>query len=271
MEVGSWVQKFRDDLLATEATLRPLVRRVHHDPPPRGERLTTWQGRMGCGITIGADEARTLLRAAMPVPVASRHKREPHAELVAALASFAAGLLDLNDPTAGPRTMAGACDLIEALRAWVARMRWHEATAAAGVRWGVDPSAPAFPNAHYPATDPADVPNLFDLPRSAMQPGPAGGRRNGADVPVVTDGKPLIAALKSAKRRAAREAADGQLSLFLPLPGRTAESGRNTGTGRTPVLVPPAGAETGGAAAPDARLDMPAAVARQPRALKGIG
>jgi hypothetical protein len=192
MQVAAWIDQLRDQLLVTETELRRLVRRHHYDPPPPGATLSTRGARGGRGITIAEHEARTLLRAAMPVPMAAKHKRETHAAMVAALASFAAQLLDLNDPYAGPRTVDGALDLAESLRAWAARMRWHQATAEAGAQW----PAPVAVTQLLRQRTGQDVPALFDTPAAAAPP--------------------------PSRRKPPRRAAEAQLALLLPLPGRAA-------------------------------------------------
>jgi hypothetical protein len=190
MQVAAWIDQLRDQLLATETELRRLVRRHHYDPPPLGTTLSTRAARGGRGITIGEHEARTLLRAAMPAPMAAKHKREAHADMVAALASFASQLLDLSDPFAGPQTVDGALDLADALKAWAARMRWHQATAAAGASW----PAPVSVTKIMRQSTGQDVPGLFDAPAAVM---PAKPRRKAPPPPAAAQG-----------------------SLLLPLPGR---------------------------------------------------
>jgi hypothetical protein len=138
-----FVDQLRIDLLAVEAQLRPLIRRLHYDPaarwPHRTEPLRT---RHGHEITISGHEARTLLRGAIPFPMTTRPRHERHAELVAALATFAAELHGLNIPQAGDTAIAAGLDLVHALKAWIARMRWTAATAAAGTQWPA-PKQPA--------------------------------------------------------------------------------------------------------------------------------
>jgi hypothetical protein len=210
MQAPAWIDQFRDQLLETEAELRRLVRRHHHDKPPPGTTFSTRGARGGQGITIGAHEARTLLRAAMPVPMAVRHKRDGHADMLAALAGFAAQLLDLNDPYAGPQTVAGALDLADSLRAWAARMRWHQATAEAGAKW------------------PAPLP-IIELTR----------QQTSHDVPALFDAPAAAAAPARPRPKPRRQPADPQMSLLLPLPGRDRPASKSAterpDTARTPA------------------------------------
>jgi hypothetical protein len=203
MPVPAWIDQLRDQLLATEAELRRLVRKHHHDPPPIGSTLQTRGARGGRGITIGTHEARTLLRAAMPVPMAARHKREAHAAMVAALAGFAAQLLDLNDPYAGPGTIAGALDLADSLHHWARRMRWHQAAAAAGANW----PAPRSVTALLRQSPGRDVPALFDAPAAATTPAPR-------------QPQPAAKPWERPRRKPRPAATPAQGSLLLPLPGR---------------------------------------------------
>jgi hypothetical protein len=154
-----WIDRLAADLLATTAELRRLVRRHHYDPPAPGQRLTTRAGAWQ-GITIGANEARTLLRASMPATMALPPRQTQHADLVAALATFGRHLLDLNaiDVTAGPAAIAAAIELRDSLTTWCTAMQWHRARTEAHTAW---PPAVAI-TAILRQRAAADVPELFE-------------------------------------------------------------------------------------------------------------
>jgi len=138
MPVPDWIEAAASALLDTTAELRQLVRRSHYDPDarwPYPSRLTTRAGKSG-GITIGANEARTLLRAAMPVPIGTTRLRQPHARMLAALQLYAGHLLGLNDPLHDPAAaIAAAITLRGELDTWLTTARWQQACRAASVRW----------------------------------------------------------------------------------------------------------------------------------------
>ena len=139
MPVAAWIEALAADLLDVEAELRPLIRALHqhHDSNTTGPvQGTTTHARYGRTISISANEARTLLRAAMPLPISSTRLRQPHARMLAALQLFTGHLLTLNDPLAAPDTAAAAgASLLAELRTWIATARWHQACRAAGIRW----------------------------------------------------------------------------------------------------------------------------------------
>lgn len=136
MPVAHWIDRLADDIATTVAIVRPLLRRLHYDPPPIGTVLRTPASNTGQAITIGANEARTLLRAAQPVPQASRALRPAHARLLAALSTAADLMLTANDPIGGDAlAITAVLELRDALTAWLASTRWKQATTAAGVAW----------------------------------------------------------------------------------------------------------------------------------------
>ena len=145
MPVPAWIDRLASDLLDIEAELRPLLRDLsrHHDAdtmgPPKG---TTEAGRYGRTVTISANQARTLLRAAMPLPIGSTRLRQPHGRMLAALQLFAGHLLSLNDPITAPDHAAAAgAALLTELRKWIAAARWHQACRSASIRWPADAGA----------------------------------------------------------------------------------------------------------------------------------
>jgi hypothetical protein len=171
--------------------VRPLVRKLHYDPPPAGAHLSTPAARGGRSILISANEARTLLRAAQPFPQSAKPVREQHAAMLAALSTFAAMLLEANDPIGGGEAAtAAALGLLETTRAWIAAQRWKQATSGAGVSWQA-PKRPTEPATAAPRDDGVQNPAMFDDPPSPRR---RGRKRRPADVPV-------------------------QRSLFLPIPG----------------------------------------------------
>jgi len=140
MLVPAWIERLASDLLDLDAELRPLLRRVttsNHGRTAGALSVATARGSHGYqSVTIAANEARTLLRAAMPIPIGSTRLRQPHARMLAALQLFTAHLLSLNDETTAPDQAAVAGVALAAeLRAWLAEARWHQACRAAGVRW----------------------------------------------------------------------------------------------------------------------------------------
>ena len=140
MPASAWIDRTAADLLDLEAELRPLLRRLAYNAADRrsGEHAveTAAAPRAHRSVTISATQARTLLRAAMPVPVAATHLRQPHARMLAAMQLFSAHLLSLNDPATAPAAAAAAgAALLAELRTWLEEARWHQACRAAGVRW----------------------------------------------------------------------------------------------------------------------------------------
>ncbi len=143
-------------------------------------------------MTISANEARTLLRAALPLPISATRLREPHARLLAALHLFTGHLLSLNDPVTAPDHAAGAAiTLMDELRAWTATARWHQACRAAGVRWP-PPAAIRAITRHQTARDPEHAANTL--------PGLAEAHRTAAD--------PMGAQVARTTRAAAQDALD---------------------------------------------------------------
>lgn len=116
------------------------------------------------GITVAPNEARTLLRAAMPAPVAGSRLRRPHARMAAALHTFGQHLLALNSPQ-HPRgaALAAAADLQAALSEWQHAARWQDATTRAGAAWPV----PIRTLTGLPPRPPAAQVWNIDLPNAA--------------------------------------------------------------------------------------------------------
>ena len=129
----AWLDRIAADLLHLEQDLRTTLRTVSRGgrPPPRAR----WDR-----LEISTAEARTLLRGAMPAPIAATRLREPHARLVAALSVLQGHLLTLNDPWVRNRpgaALAAACSVMDELRRWIGIVRWTSAAQQAGVRWPV--------------------------------------------------------------------------------------------------------------------------------------
>jgi hypothetical protein len=140
MTVPAWIDRLAADLLDAEHAVRRALREnvtLHKNlPPMRAYRVATkFGGRPGAQtVTMTRAEARALLRAAMPAPVAvAKPLRAPHARMTAALSLFHAQLLLLNDALADPGQAAAAALALRAeLDGWIAATRWRQATAKAG-------------------------------------------------------------------------------------------------------------------------------------------
>jgi hypothetical protein len=130
-----WQDRLAEQIDTVTTTVRKALRRLKYDPPRLDRHITTAASRYRPSITLSEHEARTLLRATMPFPLSLQHKRHRHAELIAACIAFGHHLVELNDQYAGEHAITGALELRAALDAWTSRMRWHQATAAAGVSW----------------------------------------------------------------------------------------------------------------------------------------
>lgn len=137
---AAWIDQLAADLLDLDAELRPLLRAMAYDAaaqaPGRARVSTAAAAADWRTVTVTAHEARALLRAAMPAPIAATRRRTPHARMVAALQLFAAHLLALSDAARDPaHAIAAATSLQDELRRWLDAARWSQACRAAGVRW----------------------------------------------------------------------------------------------------------------------------------------
>ncbi len=129
----AWLDRVAADLLHVEHDIRTALRAMARGGP---QQHTTRGGRGWRTLTIGANEARTLLRGAMPAPIVTTRLREPHARMVAALSQFSAHLVALNDPNRPPdAALAAAAALIEELTRWQKLARWMQACRRAKVKW----------------------------------------------------------------------------------------------------------------------------------------
>ena len=199
-----FIDRLTADLLALDAELRPLIRRTHYQPGAYGAPpLSTIAGEHGQRITLSTNETRTLLRAALPFPLSTRHRRGPHAAIVAALATFAGELQALTIQTPGEHAIAAALDLMAALREWVAVARWHEATASASVQWKRPPEL-AITAVTRQRTSPDDPALFSDEPAQAE-----------------TDGRKLRTRAARLKKQAAPPE-PVQRSILLPISGKAA-------------------------------------------------
>lgn len=157
-----WLDRLAADLVHIEGELRSALRAI-----ARGGRQHQRSRMAGImpGITISPVEARTLIRGAMPAPIASSRLREPHARMVVALQLFGAHLVALNSPV-HPRgaAVAAAADLVEALQDWIHRTRWMEASRRSKTRWPVSINTAVRPDTPAPAEQRWNI----DLPSAAM-------------------------------------------------------------------------------------------------------
>ena len=142
MAAAAWINQLALDIDRAVAEIRPILRKLRHGAIPYGVAPSTRAAWSCTPITIAAHEARTLIRAAQPVPLNTRPLRQQHATTLAALNTFATRLLETSDPFAGPATIAAALELRETLDAWITGARWRQATNTAGVSWPA-PSQPA--------------------------------------------------------------------------------------------------------------------------------
>lgn len=218
--------RLRNDILEAEAELRPLVRRIHYDPtakwPQRTAPLST---RFGNDITISAHEARTLLRAAIPVPMTTKARHQQHAALLAALATFAAELHGLTIRQAGDSAIAAGLDLSEALSEWVRIMRWTNATNAAGLRWTVPPATqtPIMPLLQH-RTSPDD-PVLFS---EAGQKPKKPRRKNRYELPRGNPQKSLLLPIDTRPKTPTNNQAHDQAHNQAPTKSETATAKATT-------------------------------------------
>jgi hypothetical protein len=157
----TWLDRVAADLLHLEADLRTALRAMSRGGPQHHRTLGA--GRVDYRtITIGANEARTLLRGAMPVPIGSTRLREPHARMMAALSQFSAHMVALNDPIRPPdAALAAAAALVEELTRWQKLARWMQATRRAKVKW----PAPRLPVTAIMQRQTAE--QAFSLPNAA--------------------------------------------------------------------------------------------------------
>lgn len=130
-----WLDRLAADLVHVESEVRAALLAVaRRRPHPR------LHGPFG-QFLISQHEARTLLRAAMPAPIAATRQRDPHARMLLALQLFGQHLLTLNNapPHRSIRTPAvgAAVVLLDELREWVRVAQWREATRRARVAWPV--------------------------------------------------------------------------------------------------------------------------------------
>ena len=126
----AWLDRVAADLLHVEHLLRTTLRSVSRGGKP--ERLFAHDR-----IWITGVEARTLLRGAMPAPIAATRMRQPHARVLAAMSIFSGHLVTLNDPLQAARpeaAISAACQLVDELRRWAFVGRWSAACRAARVR-----------------------------------------------------------------------------------------------------------------------------------------
>ena len=183
--MNAWLDRLTADLLHLETDLRlALVALRRGQPHPRLSKLT-WDR-----IDIRAHEARTLIRGAMPVPIALSTLRGQHARMTAALGLFSQHLVAMNDPhpTTAEAAIAAAAALLTELHEWHRRAEWTRATRAAGVRW--------------------PVPRLPIRAVIGLQAPEHGGNKQAGDLDHPAAGLRLIRQL----------AADRQLQLDLALP-----------------------------------------------------
>lgn len=134
--MSAWLDRLAADLLHVEGELRAALLAIERGRPH--PRLSGPLRR----ILISREEARTMVRGAMPAPIAATRLRQPQARMVVALQRFGAHLIALNSPL-HPRAaaVAAAADLVDALQDWMHRARWMEASRRAGTRWPVPISA----------------------------------------------------------------------------------------------------------------------------------
>lgn len=129
--MNAWLDRIAADLVYLETDLRAALAALRRGQPhPRLSPLT-WDR-----IDIRAHEARTLIRGAMPVPIALSSLRGQHARMTAALGLFSQHLVAMNDPhpLTAEAAIAAAAALLAELREWHRRAEWMRATRAAGVR-----------------------------------------------------------------------------------------------------------------------------------------
>jgi hypothetical protein len=191
MSASAWIEQLADDIGRVAADLRPLVRELHQDET---HRLAVKTKRAGGGrsVAISENEARTLLRAAQPVPQMPAATRNRHATMLAALSTFSTALHELNDPIGGgPATIAAALAMRDALDSWIKATRWRTATSRAGVSWPV----------------PAELP-IRPLPRLST----GAGTERIANPALIEDQPATVQRNRPGKSRAAK-----QLPLLLPI------------------------------------------------------
>ena len=160
--MNEWLDRLAADLVHIEGELRIALRAIARGG--RQHQRTQMAGIMP-GITISPVEARTLVRGAMPAPIASSRLRQPHARMVVALQLFGAHLVALNSPT-HPRAaaIAAAADLVDALQDWMRRAAWMEASRRTKTRWPLPITAILRPDIPSPAEQRWNI----DLPSAAM-------------------------------------------------------------------------------------------------------
>ena len=152
----AWLDRIAADLLHVEQDLRTTLRSLSRGGAPA--RLAGWNR-----LVITPAEARTLLRGAMPAPIATTRLRTPHARLVAAMSVLSGHLVALNDPLHRPEAAIGAAvQLADELKRWTYVARWGAACRLARVRLRV-PGEPAVTTVMQPgsAADREQLPNAW--------------------------------------------------------------------------------------------------------------
>lgn len=168
--MSEWLDRLAADLLYVEGELRAALLAIRRGRAPHPRTRMAGPGANPAAfaglpsITIHPNEARTLIRGAMPAPIAGSRLRRPHARMVAALHIFGQHLLALNSPT-HPRgaALAAAADLADALAAWQHAARWQDATTRAGSSWQFPITAIIGRPTHPPAAQTWNI----DLPNAA--------------------------------------------------------------------------------------------------------
>ena len=132
----TWIEQLAAELLDVAGELRQVLRTAKHDRAAP-QHASTRRGRTAARtVTLSEMEARALLRGALPAPIAASRLARPHAQVNAAIALYSAHLLSLNQAEADRgHAIAAGLVLAEQLAAWLAAMRWQQATKRARRSW----------------------------------------------------------------------------------------------------------------------------------------
>jgi hypothetical protein len=245
----SWTERTAAELLDLEAELRPLLRRLLLERgavapvDPKSRRLATRSATAGSAtITLSAREIRTLLRAAMPVPVTlSRAMRTPHARMNAALGVFAARLLALGEAhRMADEAIAAGLALRDELAAWIDAARWVQATRRAKLAgWGRNRAAdfPINPIIRL-STGPNPNSQGTDQPAAAAPPQP-----DLLGLALFHDEADPSFSRKYAQHTRAVEIRMARAALAAEIQSQTASVDTNTQTNTAPVAQPGAARE----------------------------
>lgn len=159
----AWLEQIAAELLDTTEELRQLLRTAKYDRTAAQHPKTDAARYSQRSVTLSENQARALLRGALPAPIAASKLKAAHVKLNHAVALLVAQLFALNQPGRPPdHAIAAALTLQTVLESWLAATRWKQATTRARTSWPLPITAimrqPIGPEIEQSGNTPA---NLF--------------------------------------------------------------------------------------------------------------